>query len=262
MYSQVEGISVSVYALGLFWVLGAVIVTGVVAYLIRRVGDTDGTVENNEAAGQVFTIVGGLQAVLVAFVLISLFDAVSAAADDSRSEAEALVATSWAADALPKAVGDQVRAEAAQYATTVSAEEWPAMERGEDVGTKGWAELDRLRTTVNGAKAGSDWAEDRKTEAADQLWQVYQAREARLTAASNSGVSAIVWFALIVGSFLTVALPLMFGGPRPIAHILIVSILAGTLTLLLYATAQLQNPFSGGAEVGPGAFDSAIVRLR
>src|SRR5689334_12193929 len=118
--------------------------------------------ENNEAAGQVFTIVGGLQAVLLAFVLIALFDAVSTAEDGSYAEAEAMVATTWAADALPAPVGDEVRAQAREYLTTVSAEEWPAMREGREVGDKGWAELDQLRRTVDAAKAGDDWTGDRK----------------------------------------------------------------------------------------------------
>ena len=252
----------SIYVQGVVWVLGAAVVAGLVAYLVRRIGASDGVMENNEAAGQVFTIVGGLQAVLLAFVLIALFDAVSTAEDGSYAEAEAMVATTWAADALPAPVGDEVRAQARQYLTTVSAEEWPAMREGRDVDGKGWAELDQLRRTVDAAKADDDWTGDRKSEAANQLWQVYQQREARLTAAQSPGVSSVVWFALIAGSVMTVALPLMFGGPRPLTHILIVSILAGTLALLLFATAQLQNPFSGGARVEPAAFDAAAARLR
>ncbi len=91
-----------IYVSGLLWVAGAALVAACVAYLIRRIGATEGTVENNEAAGQVFTLVGGLQAVLVAFVLISLFDGASAAEDGSYTEADGLVAAVWAAESLPE----------------------------------------------------------------------------------------------------------------------------------------------------------------
>jgi hypothetical protein len=83
------------YLEGLLWVGGAALVAAGVAYLVRRIGATEGTVENNEAAGQVFTLVGGLQAVLVAFVLTSLFDGASAAEDGSYAEADSLVAAVW-----------------------------------------------------------------------------------------------------------------------------------------------------------------------
>lgn len=251
----------SIYVNGIIWVVGAAFVTGVFAYLVRRIGASDGTVENNEAAGQVFTIVGGLQAVLVAFVLISLFDGLNAAEDGAYHEADALVATSWAADALPDPARTHVRDLTRSYAATVADREWPVMQNGGEISNAGWAQLDELRTAISDAPAEDDWAIDRKTEAASQVWEVYQARQARLTAASDAGVSSVVWFALIAGSIMAVGLPLLFGGPRPFTHIIIVSILAGTLSLLLYATYQLQNPFSGGARIDPDAFRSALARL-
>jgi hypothetical protein len=72
----------------------------------------------------------------------------------------------------------------------------------------------------------------------------------------------VVWFALVAGAIMAVALPILFGGPKPATHILIVSILAATMALLLFATQQLQNPYGGGAQVGPTAFESALDRLR
>jgi hypothetical protein len=89
-----------------------------------------------------------------------------------------------------------------------------------------------------------------------------RARQERLNTANRGRVNDVVWFALVGGAVMVLALPLLFGGPRPLAHILIVSTLAATLTLLLFATHQLQNPYRGGAEVGPVAFQSALDRLR
>ncbi|RLK54124.1 DUF4239 domain-containing protein [Actinokineospora cianjurensis] len=252
----------NIYLSGLIWVFGAAIATAAVAYLIRRFGETLGTVDNNEAAGQVFTIVGGLHAVLLAFVLISLFDGTSAAEDTSYREAENLVAARWATDSLGEPTASEVRRLSADYATTVVEQEWPDMEQGnDDVAGDGWSILERMRAAVAKAPANDDWQNNQKIDAANKLWDVYQARQERLNAAGN-GISDVLWFALIAGSVMSVALPLMFGGPRPITHIVIVSILAGTLSLLLFATHQLQNPYSGGAKVEPSAFESAQARLQ
>lgn len=251
-----------IYVSGLLWVAGAAFVAACVAYLIRRIGATEGTVENNEAAGQVFTLVGGLQAVLVAFVLISLFDGASAAEDGSYTEADSLVAAVWAADSMPEDTRAQLAEQARSYARTVIDEEWPRMREGEAVSDAGWDELSGLRRMVAAAPAQDDWAIDQKSEASEQLWSAYQARQDRLNTASGGGINSVVWFALVAGAIMSLALPLLFGGPRPLTHILIVSTLAATMTLLLFATHQLQNPYSGGAEVDPAAFESALERLR
>lgn len=250
----------SMYVIGLSWVVGVAVMAGGLAYLVRRIGVTEGVVENNEAAGQVFTLVGGLQAVLLAFVLISLFDGVSTADDGSYREADSLVAAVWAADALPS--GDDAATQARTYAREVITKEWPRMTQGLSVDDAGWATLEKLRRTVASSGATDDWTVSRKTEAIDQLWQVYQARQDRLNTASSGGVNSVVWFALVVGALMAVALPILFGGPKPATHIFIVSILAATMTMLLFATQQLQNPYGGGAQVSPAAFESALDRLR
>lgn len=252
----------NIFVAGGLWVAGAALAAGVIAYLVRRFGWDEGRPDNNDAAGQVFTIVGGLHAVLVAFVLITLFDSVGTAAQDARTEADSLVAATWAADSLPAATKDRVHQLAAAYARTVAQQEWPRLADGEAIPDTGWTQLDQLRQAVAAAEVDGDWQVGRKTEASNQLWSVYQARTQRLDTAGGGGVGAVVWFALILGSLITaILLPNLFGGTRLAAHIIIVSTLAGTVTLLLFAIYQLQNPFSGGAKVSPEAFTGALDRL-
>ena len=50
----------NLYVTGLLWVVGVAVHRGAgLAYLVRRIGATEGAVENNDVAGQVFTLVGG-----------------------------------------------------------------------------------------------------------------------------------------------------------------------------------------------------------
>ena len=135
------------------------------------------------------------------------------------------------------------------------------MRDGAVVSPAGWGLLDRIRATIDGAQTGADWQVDRKTEAASQLWNVYQARQGRLTAAGSSGVSAVVWIALVIGSILSLSLPYLFDGPKLLTHMTVMFALAGTIALLMFAIYQLQNPFSGGGRVEPTAFTSIIDRL-
>lgn len=250
-----------IYLQGLVWVLGVAIVAGALTVLIHRLTSGDGRSGNNESAGNVFVIVGGLQAVLVAFVLISLFDNVNQAQDNAQQEANSLVAVTWAADSFPEATRAQIHDLARKYATTVRDQEWPQMQAGDTVTGAGPQYLAQIHDAIDQTPSGDDWLKDRKTEASNQLWQVYQFRQDRLDAADGSGVNAVTWFALIVGAVLSMTFTYMFGGPKLIAHVVIVGVLAATMTLLLFAIFQLQDPFNGGANVGPDAFDSALARL-
>jgi uncharacterized membrane protein len=250
----------NVYVDGAIWVVGIAVAAALVTILVRKYSPKEGR-SGNEAIGTVYTIVGGLHAVVMAFVLISLFDAVGTVRDGSYAEANGLVAVYWAADALPDPARGQIQEQARTYARTVIDQEWPAMQEGNTVGRQGWTVLERIRTAIDGAPAEGDWQQARKTEAASQLWNVYQARQSRLTAAGNSGVSSVVWIALVVGSILSIALPYLFDGPKLLTHMAIMASLAGTIALLMYAIFQLQNPFSGGAHVDPTAFTSILDRF-
>src|SRR3982751_5726461 len=128
----------NIFVAGGLWVGGAARGGGVIAYLVRRFGWDEGRPDNNDAAGQVFTIVGGLHAVLVAFVLISLFDTVSAAREGAQREADSLVAATWAAESLPGDTKEQVQRLAAAYADTVQRSEWPRMVDGGPLPNTGW----------------------------------------------------------------------------------------------------------------------------
>jgi hypothetical protein len=248
---------------GLIWVVGAAVVAGLIAVLVHRVS-SDNRATNNDVAGQVFMIVAGLHAVLLAFVLISLFDAVSTARTGSTNEANNIVAVNWAADSLPEPAHTKVKQLASTYTNTVVTQEWPQMaDTGRVSAAEGWHLLDQMRDTINATQTeqDNDWQASQKQNASDQLWQAYQARQARLDAAASNGVSTVVWFALILGTVMSMALIYLHGGPRMVPHALISGTLAAAITLLLFAIYQLQNPFSGGAAVGPDAFRAVLDRL-
>ncbi|MDT7786738.1 MAG: hypothetical protein QOF58_5157 [Pseudonocardiales bacterium] len=250
----------SIYVTGLLWVLGAAVLSTILVVIARRFGSEEVGEKNLGAGGSVFSIVAGLHAVLVAFILISLFDASNNAEEQVQREANALVAVDWSSDSLPAPAKDKVEQLIRDYVSTVVDEEWSHMSAGEGVDNRGWATLNQLRDTIATSAPDGDWQQDRKTEAANQLWEVYQARQERLDAAGN-GVNPVVWLALLIGTALSLLFPYLFGGPNLISQLLITITLSSTLVLLLFAIYQMQNPFSGGVAISPDAFSAALDRL-
>ncbi|HEY4019553.1 MAG TPA: hypothetical protein VGM75_12745 [Pseudonocardiaceae bacterium] len=255
----------NIYVAGMIWVLVPALIAVLIALLIHRRHPAEKRSANNDSAGNVFTIVGGLQAVLIAFVLISLFDNVSTVSTDSYTEANAVVAIYWDADSLPAPDQNKIHQLCLAYTDTVINTEWTQLQHGAtSVTGPGWQQLQNLHTAVTTAAVDNsdNWRLNEKTDAATQLWQVFQARQSRLAAASGGGVSLVVWLAMIVGSLLTLTLAYLFGGAKLLPHVIMVGVLAGTISLLLFAVYQMQDPFTGGAAVGPDAFTTAVSRLR
>ncbi|WP_432937556.1 hypothetical protein ACQPXM_25330 [Kribbella sp. CA-253562] len=245
---------------GLFWVIGLMLVTAVMAVILRKARQHFGREANNEVAGQVFTIVGGVNVVVAAFVLISLFDAADRAEENTYQEANALIAVRWASDSLAEPARARIEKLTQDYASQVSENEWPDLRAGKPVDERGWTLLTQLQNEIERVPTKSDREEDSRVEASAQLWNVYEARQERLNSA-GSGVNAVVWFAILVGSAMSIGLMFLFGGPGVYSYAVIVSMLSGAIALLLFAIYQLQNPFTGGANVGPDAFVAALSRL-
>ena len=250
----------NLYLSGSLWVVGVMVFTAVLAVVLRKARHREGREANNEVAGQVFTVVGGVNVVIAAFVLISLFDAMDKAQDTTYEEANALVAVQWSSDSLAEPTKTKVHELTTSYASIVSDDEWPAMRAGRTVGDKGWQVLTSLQDELEHAKTTTERQENARVDATAQVWNVYEARQTRLNS-SGSGVSSVVWFAIAIGSVMSVALMFMFGGPGVYSYAAIVSMLSGAIGLVLFAIYQLQNPFSGGASVGPDAFVAALTRL-
>ena len=250
----------SIYLVGLLWMSGAMVAAAGLMITIRRYVSEAHRHASDEAASRVFTVVAGLEAVLIAFVLISLFDGIGSARSGSYQEADSLVAVYWDANLLPAPESTRIQKLAVSYGQTVVGQEWPAMQDGAPISAAGKSQLDKLHDAISAFVPTTYPEEDRQTQLTNDLSNVYQERQQRISA-SMTRVNPLIWAALIVGAILSVGLTCLFGGERLLTHLIVVCVLAGTVTVLLFATFQLQDPYSGAAHIGPAAFASALDQL-
>jgi hypothetical protein len=82
----------------------------------------------------------------------------------------------------------------------------------------------------------------------------------RLVQAEES-LAAVLWVVLIVGGMVAVGFTYLFGLENTGAHALMVASLAGVIALALFTIAAMNHPFSGGARVGPEAFELVLNRF-
>ncbi|HEX3783456.1 MAG TPA: hypothetical protein VHX38_27645 [Pseudonocardiaceae bacterium] len=249
-----------IYLLGLLWMLGAMLVAAGLMIGVRRYVSEAHRHSGDEAAGRVFTVVAGLEAVLIAFVLISLFDAVGSARAGSYTEADSMVAVYWDANLLPPATATKIQKLVLSYGNTVLNQEWPAMSAGQPLSDTGKSQLDQLHDAIASYVPTTFVEEDRQTQLTNDLSTVFQARQQRIEA-SSVRVNPLIWAALIVGAVLAVGLTCLFGGDKLWTHVAITCVLAGTVTVLLFAAFQLQDPFSGAVHLNPTAFTAALTQL-
>jgi len=245
-------------------VITAVVAGGLVV-IVQRYTDAarerhDGYVD---AIGMVFAVVGVLYAIVLAFVVIAVWDQMGAARQDSFTEATALVDVYAYAESVPEPARSEIQLLTRSYTEQVIRDEWSAMQRHETVPLNGWNTLDRLREALRGTAPTADATDatvDNYEAAVNALTTASEARASRAAAATR-GLPLVMWFLLVGGGMLTIAFAYLFDIAGLVPQLILTVGLTVMVVLLLYAVYQLEYPFSRGERIEPDAFRFALARF-
>jgi hypothetical protein len=235
--------------------------------LVQRLVPAVSRQRSNDVAGFIYAALGVIYAVLLALVVIAVWEEYQAANETVEQEANALAEVFWLGHQLPESEGTHLQKLARSYAEEVVHKEWPLMEQGkqpsleQEEGTpSGWALIDEIRANLQGFEPRTNAEEQLYAQGLDQVESLADARRMRLVAAEE-GVPGVLWAVLIFGGIAAVGFTYLFGLESTWAHRLMVMILAGVIGLVLFTVGALEHPFSGGARIGTGTFDLILERF-
>jgi uncharacterized integral membrane protein len=234
--------------------------------IVQRLVPADTRQQHNDVAGFIYAALGVIYAVLLALVVIAVWQNFQAANETVEQEANAVAEIAWLAHRVPEPEGPYFQELARSYAEEVVDNEWPLMEQGQAPSMTqgedpvGWSIIDNIRASLQGFDPQSKAEEQIYAEGLDQVQRLADARRMRLVAAEE-GLPAVLWAVLIFGGIATVSFTYLFGLENTWAHRLMVVILAAVIGLVLFTIGVMEHPFSGGARISTGAFDLVLERL-
>jgi hypothetical protein len=252
---------------GVLVVCGACFAAVVGLMLVQRLVPETIREEHNDVAGFVYAVLGVIYAVLLALVVIATWEEFGRARVTVESEANALAEIFWLAHRLPESEGRELQELCRSYAEEVVTVGWPlmaqgrtpSMERSQET-SRAWVLIDDIRASLQEVEPRTVAGQELYAEGLDQVQRLADARRARLVQAEES-LPAVLWVVLIVGGIVVVGFAYLFGLENSGAHALMVVSLAGVIALVLFTIAALDHPFSGGARVGPEAFELVLNRF-
>ncbi|MFJ5234576.1 DUF4239 domain-containing protein [Kitasatospora sp. NPDC088391] len=239
--------------------VGMLLLTAGGMYLVQRHASVPARESCNDVAGFIFAAVGAFYAVLVAFVVIVVWENASTAKAATFEEADELAGVYWMARQLPLPQGAALEGLTLDYAHAVVGTEWREMadHRSDPAAT---ALMYRIRETALAFEPDGD----RQTVLYENLVQHVDGlagkRRARLNMIADS-VPPLLWAALIAGAVVTIAFTFLFGLSNTWAHLAMVLSLAGLIGLSLIAVKEMNYPFDGANSVRPTAFEVFLNRL-
>src|SRR5215211_2330739 len=175
-------------------VFGVLVVGGVclaaVAGLesVQRLVPYEKREEHNDVAGFLYAVVGVIFAVLLALVVIAVWEHYQKANETVESEANGVAEIAWLAHRLPEPEHHELQEDARSYAQEVVDEEWPLMEQGlEGVQSfpEGWDLIDDIRATLQEVEVRTEADQALYTEGLDQIERLNDARRMRFVAAEE-----------------------------------------------------------------------------
>ena len=235
--------------------------------LVQFLVPTEARRRHNDVAGFIYAVLGVVYAVLLALVVIAVWEDFGRARETVESEANATAEIFWLAHRLPEPERTELQELSESYAREVVEVEWPLMKDGQKVpleqegaSPNGWTLIDDIRATLQEVEPGTTAEAALYAEGLDQIEALANARRMRLVAA-HEGIPAVLWVVLIFAGVAAVGFTYLFGLESTWAHRLMVAALAAVIGMVLFTIGAMEHPFSGGASIGTGAFELVLERF-
>ena len=247
------------------WVTAVLLTVGAAIYSIglmlvtRGAYGVDRLKLNNEVAGFKFAVIGVFYAVLLAFVVIAVWEDFRKTEDAVRDEAKAVIDLHRISFALPIEGGAEIRKHLLAYTNDVREHEWQTMAVGEPSDAV-IRDLDQLSQAIFAVTPTNLQQAALYQNALKLLAVMTDNRNERLDS-SDGSMPWILWFVLIVGGLITLGYPAFFGTNSKLAQILMTAALAELVALGMLLGLAFDYPFTGDARISAFPFDQALRQM-
>jgi hypothetical protein len=244
------------------WLVGLVVIglwTGMALaglYLSHRLVDVNIRHKDTETVGLTYAIVAVVYAVLIAFIVVDVFETFAKGDEIATAEANKLSNLMLDSAGLPPAMGEAVRADLDKYIDIVVKSEWPSQQQGklgEAVFEPGWTALAHLSTRLAVFEPATMGQNVNKGEMLHAMNDLIKARRSRILAAGEH-LPDVVWQILLLAGAVAVGYTYLFGTHSFGIHLAITGLIAATISLVFVLIIALDYPFRGEVSVGDEAF--------
>jgi hypothetical protein len=208
--------------------------------------------EHNDLIGWQLNIIGTTYAVILGFMLYTVWTSFDEAKLNADLEANALRNIYRLAEGLPNPQREELVRLSRAYADAVVDQDWPEMARSH-IPEKSHLINQAMWKTLTSVKLATPTEVVAEDHALTELSALTEHRRTRLLQSAYQ-LPAIFWSVLLVGAFLTIGSASLFGSANARLHTLQVFCFTLLITLVLLAIADVNLPFRGWVHIDNYAF--------
>jgi len=220
--------------------------------VVRRIAPHEVLKRHNDVAGFVSSLVGVIYAVLLAFVVIVVWQEFDNATTVAQQEASAVGDLYHLAYGFPAPLQSKLQHHLANYINLMIDDEWPLMQYGlSSAKTERMGHL--ILHDVMDLKPQTPAQSAVYSTALQMVQTFFDARRQRLSENVTS-VPHILWFTLVLGAIFTIGFTFFFGMENGHLQLAMTGIIAAMIAMMFVLIIELDFPFRGATRISPGVW--------
>jgi hypothetical protein len=245
--------------LGLLIVLGPTGLAMLSLLAVRRRVSWETLAANNEQGGVLFSVVGTIYAIFLAFLVVVAWDSLGDAEQSVVEEGSTVLSLHHDFGALPEPARSRLRAAAEGYARAVVDDEWATLARGveSDVAHE---RLDALWDLFLEVEPVTPKEQAVYSEAFTRLNELAKQRAVRVLA-SEAAIPTVFWLLLVFGGVATVGFTFFMGMRSLTVQLALTAVMTAMICSALFLIVVLDHPFAGDVRAEPTAFLRALQEM-
>lgn len=232
--------------------VSALSVVGLLAF--RQVIPQSELAGSTSEVGNYLQTVGGIYAVLLAFVVYVVWGQFNEARGYCDREAAALVDLHRTASGLPTATRDDIQKTLRGYIDSVLADEWPAMAVGDEAVIERVGErLDHVWLAIHQCRPQSECQHTVYSEVLSRFNDLMDLRTSRLSSA-RARMPLAMKILLMTGAVITIGSMYLLAFENVWIHAVVTGALAGAIAHILFLIVDLDDAFAGDWQVAKAPY--------
>jgi hypothetical protein len=227
-------------------------------YLVRSLVPLEKLKKNHEVAGFTFGVLGAFYGLLLAFVIVAVWQRYEQADALVQTEAMSLTSLYRLSKGFAEPAATEMQQALRTYTHNVIDIQWPAMANNEIVDTsvgplRLWEIVARYRPEDSRHLMLVD-------KSFDQLSHISEGVSLRYLY-SRENLPSVVWLVIYAGLVITIGFSYFFGLETFYSQALMCAVFSSLLGLTLLAILELAHPYQGSVTVSDVPFRFALVRM-
>jgi Protein of unknown function (DUF4239) len=215
---------------------------------------------HNDLIGWQLSVLGTTYAVILGFMLYTVWTDFGSAELNAEAEANSLDNLYRLTDALPPAQGQALKALTRAYGDAVVDHEWQEM-ASNTIPAETRIIARQMWTTLTSGQGGSPAQMTALDHAFSELGALAGYRRIRMVE-SAARIPGVLWFVLLIGAAVTIASTCLFGASNGVLHVVQVIAFSLLISLGLVAIADINRPYQGSVHITDYAFRRAQVDMK